>query len=50
MPAVEQDGNVMVPVQENQLFLVNDNEKRVQEFTVKGVCVVVSYRSSGESG
>jgi hypothetical protein len=25
----------MVPVQENEVFLVNDNEKGIQEFTVK---------------
>ena len=37
MPAIEQDCNVMVPMQENQLFLVNDNEKSVHQFTVSRI-------------
>ena len=32
MPAVQQDGNVMVPVQENEFFLVNDNKKGIEKF------------------
>ena len=35
MPAVQQDGNVVVPVQENEFFLVNDNKKGIEEFSVK---------------
>jgi hypothetical protein len=40
MPSVEQNGNVMVPVQKDELFLVNDNEKGIQEFTACGCCIV----------
>jgi hypothetical protein len=36
MPAVKQNRNVVVPMQEDQRFLVNDNEKCVEEFTVHG--------------
>ena len=37
MPAVEQDGNVVVPMKENEWLLMNNNEKGVKEFTVMGV-------------
>mmetsp|Transcript_8248 Transcript_8248/g.16576 ORF Transcript_8248/g.16576 Transcript_8248/m.16576 type:complete len:217 (-) Transcript_8248:413-1063(-) len=36
MPAIEQDCNMMVPMQENQFLLVNDNEKRVHQFRKLG--------------
>jgi len=36
MPAVQQDGNVMVPMQENQVLFVNDNEEGIQQLTAKG--------------
>ena len=29
MPAAQQHGHVMIPVQKHELFLVNDNEKRI---------------------
>jgi hypothetical protein len=32
MPAVEENGNVMIPVQKDEGFLVNDNEKGIHEF------------------
>jgi hypothetical protein len=35
MPAIEQNRNMMVPMQEDQGFLMNDNEKRVQKFPVE---------------
>ena len=34
MPAVQQDGNVMVPVQENQFFLVDNDKKGVDQLAV----------------
>jgi uncharacterized Zn finger protein (UPF0148 family) len=34
MPAIEQDGNVMVPVKENERFLVNDNKEGIKQFTM----------------
>jgi len=37
MPAVEQDGNVVVPMKENERLLMNNDEKGVKEFTVMGV-------------
>ena len=36
VPTVKQDGNMVVPVQENQGFLVNDNEQGIQQLS--GVC------------
>lgn len=33
MPAIQQHGNVMIPVQENQWLLVNDNEKSIEQLT-----------------
>jgi hypothetical protein len=35
MPAVEENGNVMVPVQKDEGLLVNDNEKGIQELAVE---------------
>lgn len=35
MPAIKQDGNVMVPMKENERLLVYNDEERVKEFTVK---------------
>ena len=35
MPAIQQDGNVVVPMQKDQLFLVNDNKKGVNQFAVE---------------
>ena len=32
MPAVEQDRNVMIPMQENEGLLVNDNKEGIKEF------------------
>lgn len=32
MPAIEEDRNVMVPMEKDEGFLVNENKKRVQEF------------------
>jgi hypothetical protein len=29
MPAIQQDSDVMVPVQENERFFVDDNEERI---------------------
>lgn len=34
MPAIGQDGNVMVPMQKDEGFLVNENEKGVNQFAV----------------
>ena len=34
VPTVEKNGNVVVPVQKDEWFLVNQNEKGIQEFTV----------------
>ena len=34
MPAIQQDSNVMVPMQENEFLLVNENKESVKEFTV----------------
>jgi hypothetical protein len=31
MPAVKENGNVMIPVQKDEGFLVNDNEKGINE-------------------
>jgi hypothetical protein len=45
MPAVEENRNVMVPVQKYEGFLVNDNEKGIQEFAVKQIRV----KSTNES-
>jgi len=32
MPAVEQDRNVMIPMQENEGLVVNDNKEGIKEF------------------
>ncbi len=37
MPAIGQDGNVMVPMQKDEGFLVNENEKGVNQFPVNWV-------------
>lgn len=34
VPAVQQDRDVVIPMQENELLLVNDNEKCVNQLTV----------------
>ena len=33
MPAVEEDGNVMVPVQEDERLLVDDDEEGIKQLT-----------------
>ena len=33
MPAVQKDGDVMVPVEEDQRLLVNNNKERIDKFT-----------------
>jgi hypothetical protein len=35
MPAVEENGNVVVPVQKDEGFLMNDNEKGINELAVQ---------------
>jgi hypothetical protein len=35
MPAVEENGNVMIPVQKDEGFLMNDNEKGINELAVQ---------------
>lgn len=35
VPAVQQDGDVVVPVQKDKWLFVNDNEKGVNEFAVE---------------
>jgi hypothetical protein len=37
MPAVEENGNVVIPVQKDEGFLVNDNEKGINEFAVQSM-------------
>ena len=32
MPAVEQDSDVVIPVQKHQFLLVNDNKESIQQF------------------
>jgi hypothetical protein len=39
MPAIQQDRNVVIPVQENERFLVNDNKESVKEFAVMVIMV-----------
>ena len=34
MPAMQQDGNVVTPMQKDQLFLVNNDKKGIHQFTV----------------
>ena len=36
MPAVKQNGDVMIPMQEDEGLLVNNNEEGVNELTVNG--------------
>jgi hypothetical protein len=33
MPAIKQDSNVMIPVEENERLLVDDNKESIKEFT-----------------
>ena len=33
MPAIQQNRNVVIPMQENEGLFVNDNEKRIKKFT-----------------
>jgi uncharacterized Zn finger protein (UPF0148 family) len=42
VPAVEQDGNVMVPVQKDEFLFVNENEKSVEQFpdVKRSKCIV----------
>lgn len=42
MPAVQEDSDMMVPVQENERFFVNDDEKGVNELAAV-ICVVVIW-------
>jgi hypothetical protein len=32
MPTIQEDRDVMIPMQENERFLVNDDEKRIEQF------------------